>query len=68
MPLKCVFDMDVAVSKTKNLSGRDIKEKVLKTALHKAISDSHDIITDDDLNYAIHETKKEVTVPDTMFV
>ena len=68
MPLKCVFDMDIAVSKTKNLSGRDIKEKVLKTALHKAISDSHDIITDDDLNYAIHETKKEVTVPDTMFV
>ncbi|OED29955.1 AAA family ATPase [Methanosphaera sp. WGK6] len=68
LPLECVFDVNKVVEKTKNLSGRDIKEKVLKTALHKAISNSKDFIDDEDINYAIHETKKEVSVSDTMFV
>ncbi|WP_455645805.1 AAA family ATPase [Methanosphaera sp.] len=68
LPLECVFNVSKVVEKTKNLSGRDIKEKVLKTALHKAISNSKEFIDDEDIDYAIHETKKEVSVSDTMFV
>lgn len=68
LPLDCDINIDSLVKMTKDLSGRDIKEKILKTALHKAISDSSKIITDVDIEYALNETKKEVKVPDTMFV
>lgn len=68
LPLECDINIENTVKDTANLSGRDIKEKVLKTALHKAITDSKDIITDNEIAYAIKETKKEVTVQDTMFV
>lgn len=68
IPLDYSFDINNVVMKTKNLSGRDIKEKILKTALHKAISDSRDVITDNDIDYAVKETKKQVTTEDTMFV
>lgn len=68
LPLECEFDLNHVIKQTKNLSGRDIKEKVLKTALHKAINDSKNSITDEDIDYAIKETKKDVTVQDTMFV
>lgn len=67
MPVECVFDYDSFVEKTKGLSGRDIREKILKTALHKAISSSKDVISDEDIDYAISESKKDLLIQDNMF-
>ena len=67
LPLECVFDIDSFVKKTKGFSGRDIKEKVLKAALHKAINDSKDVISNDDIDYAIRESHKDFVNSDTMF-
>lgn len=67
LPLECVFDIDNFIEKTKGFSGRDIKQKVLKTALHKAIIESKDVITDEDIDYAINESHKDFIKSDTMF-
>lgn len=67
IPLECVFDVDAFVEKTKGFSGRDIKEKVLKTALHKAITESEEFIDDEDINYAIEESHKDFMSSDAMF-
>ncbi len=67
LPLESIFNLELAVKNTSGLSGRDIKEKILKTALHKAINESKDVIDDEDINYAISESKKEVTISDRMF-
>ena len=67
LPLECIFDIGGFVKKTKGFSGRDIKDKVLKTALHKAISESKDIIDDEDIDYAISESHKSFVSADAMF-
>lgn len=67
IPLECVFDEELFVEKTKGFSGRDIKQKVLKTALHKAITESKEVITDKEIDYAIKESRKEFVNSDTMF-
>ena len=67
LPLDCVFDIDEFVKNTKGFSGRDIKEKVLKTALHKAITESKDAISDEDIDYAIRESHKDFVKSDAMF-
>lgn len=68
LPLKCSFNLDKLVCETKNLSGRDMKEKILKTALHRALCDSRDVINDEDISYALDEIRKEVKHSDKMFV
>ena len=68
LPLKVSFDVNTLVEKTEGFSGRDLKEKILKTALHQAISQSCDEITEEHIEYAIKESKKEVkTIEDKMF-
>lgn len=68
LPLEASFDVDNLVDKTDGFSGRDLKEKILKTALHRAISQSCDEITEEHIDYAICESKKEVkTIEDKMF-
>lgn len=67
LPLECMFNLNDCVEKTKGFSGRDIKQKVLKTALHKAISESKEVITDEDIDYAISESHKEFVKSDAMF-
>jgi AAA family ATPase len=57
MPLEHDLDMDRIVKMTKGLSGRDIKEKILKTALHNAIANDSDIITMENIDYALKSTK-----------
>ena len=49
-------------------AGRDMKEKILKTALHIALCDSRDVINDEDVSYALYEIRKEVKHSDKMFV
>ncbi|RAP53305.1 MAG: AAA family ATPase [Methanosphaera sp. rholeuAM130] len=68
LPLKASFDVENLVEKTDGFSGRDLKEKILKTALHRAISESCDEIREEHVNYALEESKKEVkTIEDKMF-
>lgn len=57
MPLDYDLDLEKLVKLTKGLSGRDIKEKILKTSLHNAISRDCDIITMDNIEYALNSSK-----------
>ena len=57
MPLKHDLDLDKIVKLTKGLSGRDIKEKILKTAMHNAISNDSETITIENINYALNSSK-----------
>ena len=57
MPLEYDLDLNKLVKLTKGLSGRDLKEKILKTALHNAISDDCDTITMKNIEYALESSK-----------
>ena len=57
MPLDYDLDLEKLVKLTKGLSGRDIKEKILKTSLHNAISNDCDIITMQNVEYALNNMK-----------
>jgi AAA family ATPase len=67
MPFKVDVNIARLVSATKGLSGRDIKEKVLKTALHKAISQDDSKLTWEHMEYALKMHKKEKNEPKHMF-
>ena len=57
MPLDSDLDLEQIVKLTKGLSGRDIKEKILKTSLHNAISNDSDTITMENIDYALNSFK-----------
>ena len=67
MPLDYNLDLEKIVKLTKGLSGRDIKEKILKTALHNAIANDSEIITMSNINYAIESSKIKNTDIKGMF-
>lgn len=52
-PYETDFNVNHLVNLTKNMSGRDIKEKILKTSLHHAISQDKEIVDMEDINYAL---------------
>ena len=55
------LDIEKLVKLSKRMSGRDIKEKILKTALHNAIINDKEKVTMDDIYFAleINKYKKE---------
>lgn len=57
MPLDYDLDLEKIVKLTKGLSGRDIKEKILKTSLHNAISNDSESITMKNIEYALNSFK-----------
>ncbi len=57
MPLDYELDLNRIVKHTKGLSGRDIKEKILKTALHNAIANDCDVISAENIDYAMNSMK-----------
>ena len=57
MPLDYELDLARIVKLTKGLSGRDLKEKILKTALHNAIANDDEIISMEHIDYAIKSSK-----------
>ena len=67
MPLDYNLDLEKIVKLTKGLSGRDIKEKILKTALHNAIANDSEKITMTNINYAIQSSKIKNTDVKGMF-
>ena len=60
-PLDYDLDIDRLVKLSKRMSGRDIKEKLLKTALHNAIINDKEIVSMEDIDFAlkINKYKKE---------
>lgn len=67
MPLEYDLDMNKLVKLTKNMSGRDIKEKILKTALHNAIANDKNTLDMDNIDYAIKSAKIKNTDVKGMF-
>lgn len=67
MPLEHDLDLEKIVKLTKGMSGRDIKEKILKTSLHNAISNDSDIITMENIYYALKANKVKNTDVKGMF-
>ena len=56
-PLDYDLNLEKLVKISKNMSGRDIKEKILKTALHHGISHDKNIIDMKDIEYALKASK-----------
>ena len=67
MPLGYDIDLERVVKITKGLSGRDLKEKILKTALHNTIANDCEIITMENIDYAIRNSKIKSTDVKGMF-
>ena len=57
IPLNYDLNLNKLVKMTKGMSGRDIKEKILKTSLHNAIANDHNIITMKDIEYSLKSNK-----------
>jgi len=67
MPLKVDLDFDKLAKSTKGMSGRDIKDRILKVALHKAIYEDEDIVTEEHVRYALKQHKTKQNEPKGMF-
>lgn len=57
IPLEYELDLNKLVKITKGMSGRDIKEKILKTALHNAIANDQDKITMKNIMHSVNANK-----------
>lgn len=67
MPLEVKFSLTKLAQLSKGMSGRDIKEKLLKTALHKAISDDRNSVNREDIDFALKNYQSEKNEPKHMF-
>ena len=63
LPIQLKADLDAFVKKTKGFSGRDLKEKVLKAGLYKAILDESNSISDKHIEEALSEIKTSISHP-----
>lgn len=57
IPLEYDLDLNKIAKITKGMSGRDLKEKILKTSLHHAIANNSNMIMMKDIDYAIKSCK-----------
>lgn len=67
MPLPVDKDVRKLEQLSKGMSGRDIKDRLLKVALHKAISEDQDVVTWENFQYALKHHEKEKNEPKNMF-
>lgn len=67
-PLKYDLNLEKLVKISKNMSGRDIKEKILKTALHHAISNDKEVVEMLDIDYALKNSKIKIEEVTGMFI
>jgi AAA family ATPase len=67
LPLKVKADLKSYVKKTNGFSGRDIKDKLLKTALHKSILEDSKAVTQEHLDQAFKGIPKKPSPPKEMF-
>ena len=57
LPLEYDLNMNKITKMTKGMSGRDIKEKILKTALHNAIANDDNTLTMKHIEYSMQSCK-----------
>jgi AAA family ATPase len=62
-PLKVRANLRLIAEMTEGFSGRDLVEKVIKSALHRAIAEERDYIETEDLVKAIEKIKRPVKQP-----
>jgi AAA family ATPase len=67
MPLPVNINVGKLAHLSKGMSGRDIKDRLLKVALHKAISEDQDSVTWENFQYALKHHEKEKNEPKDMF-
>lgn len=67
-PLKMKVPVKKLVKISKGMSGRDIKEKLLKTSLHNAISNNKETVNMKDIDYALKTLKLNKNEVKNMFV
>ncbi len=60
MPIKANINIDKVSKMSKNMSGRDIKQKILKTALHHAFTQEKTEIDMKDIEYAFKQSKVKI--------
>ena len=60
IPMKVNIDIDKVAKMSKNMSGRDLKQKILKTALHHAFSEGKDEMDMKDIGYAFKQSKVKI--------
>ena len=60
IPMKVNIDIDKVAKMSKNMSGRDLKQKILKTALHHAFSEEKDELDMKDIEYAFKQSKVKI--------
>lgn len=68
MPLPVEVNCEKLAKISKGMSGRDLKEKLLKSALHKAISEDKPKVTKEDIDYALKNYESKKDEPKGMFV
>jgi len=68
MPIKADINLDKLAKCTKGMSGRDLKDRILKVALHKAIYEDTDSVTWKHVQYALKQHKTKQNEPKGMFV
>ena len=61
IPLEYDLDITKIVKITKGMSGRDIKEKILKTSIHNAIANDEDVLNMKHIEYSIKSCKTKNT-------
>lgn len=66
-PLDYDLDFEKLIKVSKRMSGRDIKEKLLKTAIHNAIANDKTVVTMDDINFALKLNNHESNEVKGMF-
>ncbi len=67
IPLEYDLDIEKLVKVSKNMSGRDINEKILKTSIHHAIANDKTIVGMDDVDYALKSNKIKMDFVKGMF-
>jgi len=67
LPMKIKADLKEYVKKTEGLSGRDLKDKLLKVALHKAIIEDSKIISKEHMDAALKGVPQKPRPPKEMF-
>lgn len=67
LPFKVEPKAEKLAKLTQGMSGRDIKEKILKSSLHSAISKDKEIISMEDIKQALNNLKSKDNSPKNMF-
>ena len=67
-PLKVKADLRLIAKNTEGFSGRDLVEKVIKAALHKAIIEGKDVIETEDMIKVISKSIHSHKPPKQMFI